>query len=269
MGILEQILERTRADLERRLAQGEAPAAPTARTTPRVEPGRFAAALLPLPGRPPRVIAELKRASPSRGLIRPEFCPGELASELESAGAAALSVLTEPHFFKGSPENLRSAAGAVSIPVLRKDFIVHEVQLAEAAEWGASAVLLIAAALTPAEYGRLYRAARSAGLDVLSEVHDQAELEMVLAEGAQIVGVNSRNLRTFRTDLDLAAELLSRIPADVTRVAESGIRTGADLRRLRQAGADAFLVGESLMRAPSPGAALRELLAEAGEGAPA
>jgi indole-3-glycerol phosphate synthase len=146
---------------------------------------------------------------------------------------------------------------------LRKDFIIHEVQLAEALEWGASAVLLIAAALSAEEYPRLYRAARAAGLDVLSEVHDQAELETVLAAGAQIVGVNSRDLKTFRTDLTGTAELISRIPAGTLRVAESGIRDGADLRRLMDAGADAFLIGETLMRAPSPGVALRALLAEA------
>jgi indole-3-glycerol phosphate synthase len=209
------------------------------------------------------VIAELKRASPSKGLIRADFQPRELAAELAEAGAAALSVLTEPHYFQGSPEALMEAACSVPLPLLRKDFIIHEVQLAEALEWGASAVLLIAAALSAEEYPRLYRAARAAGLDVLSEVHDQAELETVLAAGAQIVGVNSRDLKTFRTDLTGTAELISRIPAGTLRVAESGIRDGADLRRLMDAGADAFLIGETLMRAPSPGVALRALLAEA------
>jgi indole-3-glycerol phosphate synthase len=261
MSILEQIVQRTRADLAQRSPPGlpaEFPSVAAVRTRP-----SFAAALRPRVGQVARVIAELKRASPSRGLIRAEFHPRELAMELAGAGAAALSVLTEPHFFQGSPEALRSAALAVSIPLLRKDFIVSEVQLSEAIEWGASAVLLIAAALTPAEYSRLYRAARSVGLDVLSEVHNQAELEMVLAAGAHIVGVNSRDLRTFHTDLAGTAELLSRIPAGIARVAESGIRDGRDIRRLMDAGADAFLIGETLMRAPSPGAALRALLADA------
>jgi indole-3-glycerol phosphate synthase len=213
------------------------------------------------------VIAELKKASPSRGLIRADFRPRDLALELEAAGAAALSVLTEPHYFQGHPEVLRQAAGAVGIPLLRKDFIIHPVQLAEALDWGASAVLLIAAALTPDDYRRLYEAARASGLDVLSEVHSREELEVVLAAGAHIVGVNSRDLKTFRTDLAGTAELLAAIPAGVVRVAESGIRDGADLAGLRAAGADAFLIGETLMRAASPGDALRELLAAAGRGA--
>ena len=264
MTILEQILQRTRADLAQRYPQGFPERLPTAATA-RPRPS-FAAALRHSATGPVRVIAELKKASPSKGLIRADFRPRELAVELAAAGAAALSVLTEPHYFQGHPDVLRAAAGAVSIPILRKDFIVHEVQLAEAWEWGASAVLLIAAALTPAEYRRLYQAARAIGLDVLSEVHSRDELDAVLTGGAQIVGVNSRDLKTFRTDLAATAELLAAIPAGVIRVAESGIRAAADLRRLQAAGADAFLIGETLMRAAAPGDALRELLAATGAG---
>lgn len=260
MSILEQIVQRTRSDLERRFPRGlpdRSPALPAG--LPRAS---LAAALQPRPGEPARVIAELKRASPSKGVIREAFVPRELSVELAGAGAAALSVLTEPHYFKGSPEALMEAACVVSIPLLRKDFIVHEVQLHEALAWGASAVLLIAAALTPKEYGRLYAAARALGLDVLSEVHDRAELETVLAAGAHMVGVNSRDLKTFRTDLAGTATLIASIPPGILRVAESGIRTGADMGELMAAGADAFLIGETLMRSASPGETLRRLLAE-------
>jgi indole-3-glycerol phosphate synthase len=264
MTILEQIVQRTRADLAQRYPDGF-PQSPAAAPAAPLRPS-FAAALRRAPGGQVRVIAELKKASPSKGLIRADFRPRDLAVELAAAGAAALSVLTEPHYFQGHPSALRAAAGAVAIPILRKDFIIHEVQLLEALEWGASAVLLIAAALPPDEYSRLYRAARALGLDVLSEVHDRDELDAVLAGGAHIVGVNSRDLRTFRTDLAGTAELLAAIPADLIRVAESGIHDGADIRRLSAAGADAFLIGETLMRAASPGTALRELLATVGVG---
>lgn len=263
MSILGDIVARTRADLARRYPVGLPDAvrrpAPNGR-----RPASFAAALRPRADGGLRVIAELKKASPSRGLIRADFQPRGLAVELAAAGAAALSVLTEEHYFQGSPQALREAVAAVQIPILRKDFIVQEVQLQEALDWGAAAVLLIAAALTPADYRRLYQAARAVGLEVLSEVHDRAELDLVLEAGAQIIGVNSRNLKTFATDLSGTADLLARIPAGFIRVAESGIRNGTDLRHLRSAGADAFLIGETLMRAPSPGAALRDLLAAAG-----
>jgi len=267
MSILADILARTRADLAQRYPGGLPDGVP-APAAGRPRRPAFATALRGGPGTAPRVIAELKKASPSKGLIRSDFRPRELAIELAEAGAAALSVLTEEHYFQGAPQALREAAAAVRLPLLRKDFIVHEVQLQEALDWGASAVLLIAAALSPAEYIRLYRAARAAGLDVLSEVHDRAELDTVLDAGAQIVGVNSRNLKTFATDLAGTVDLLGRIPADLIRVAESGIRSAADLRRLAAAGADAFLIGETLMRAPSPGQALRDLLAVAEVAAP-
>ena len=207
-----------------------------------------------------RVIAELKRASPSRGLIRREFSVVSLARELDANGAAALSVLTEARYFRGSPAFLRAASACVGIPVLRKDFIVESYQVYEARAWGADAVLLIAAVLSPAELVELHGLARRLGLAVLAEVHNAEELEVVLDAGAEIVGVNSRDLRTFDTDLSATEELLSRIPEGLVRVAESGIRTPEDVVRMSEAGADAFLVGETLMRAASPGQALAELV---------
>jgi len=206
------------------------------------------------------VIAELKKASPSKGLIRAEFHVEELARELESVGAAALSVLTDEEFFQGSLENLRKASAAAAIPCLRKDFIVDEFQLVEARANSADAVLLIVAALTSDELATLARAARSHGLDVLCEVHDSEELQRALDAGFDLIGVNTRDLRTFHVDLGTALALAEKFPANVVRVAESGIHSSEDVARLRAAGYGAFLVGESLMRAQRPGAALRELM---------
>jgi indole-3-glycerol phosphate synthase len=207
------------------------------------------------------VIAELKKASPSKGLIRAEFHPAELARDLEAAGAAALSVLTDEEFFQGSLENLRAASAVVKIPSLRKDFIVDEFQLLEARANSADAVLLIVAALPQAELVTLARAARKRGLDVLCEVHDGDELQRALDAGCDLIGVNSRDLRTFKVDLSTAFVLAEKFPANVVRVAESGIRSGTDVARLRAAGYHALLVGESLMREERPGEALRELIA--------
>ncbi len=206
------------------------------------------------------VIAELKKASPSKGLIRADFNPGQLARELDAAGASALSVLTDEEFFQGSLQNLQAASAAVSIPCLRKDFIVDEFQLLEAHAHAADAVLLIVAALSQPELLALSQAARSRRLDVLCEVHDGDELERALVAGCDLIGVNSRDLRTFKVDLDTAFRLAAIFPADVVRVAESGIRSPDDLQHLRAAGYDAFLIGESLMRAQHPGDALRALL---------
>jgi len=207
------------------------------------------------------VIAELKKASPSKGLIRAEFEAAELAGELEAAGAAALSVLTDEEFFQGSLGNLRVASAAVKIPCLRKDFIVDEFQVLEARANSADAVLLIVAALSQTELVALARSARDRRLDVLCEVHDDDELQRALDAGCDLIGVNSRDLRTFKVDLETALLLAGKIPANVVRVAESGIHSGADLARLRAVGYHAFLVGESLMRADSPGDALRDLVA--------
>jgi indole-3-glycerol phosphate synthase len=206
------------------------------------------------------VIAELKKASPSKGLIRAEFRAAELARELESAGAAALSVLTDKEFFQGSLENLREASASVQIPCLRKDFIIDEFQLVEARANAADAVLLIAAALAQEELIRLAGSARERSLDVLCEVHNAAEMQRALDAGCDLIGVNTRDLRTFKVDLKTAFELAEKFPAGVVRVAESGIHSSEDILRLRAAGYDAFLVGESLMRAERPGETLRELL---------
>ena len=206
------------------------------------------------------VIAELKKASPSKGLIRADFHPAELAQELEAAGAAALSVLTDEEFFQGSLANLRQASRAVKIPCLRKDFIVDEFQVLEARANSADAVLLIVAALPPAELVRLALAARERGLDVLCEIHDGDELQRALDAGCDLIGVNTRDLRTFKVDLETASLLAGRFPSNVVRVAESGIHSADDVTRLRAAGYDAFLVGESLMRAERPGEALLKLM---------
>jgi indole-3-glycerol phosphate synthase len=209
------------------------------------------------------VIAELKKASPSRGIIRENFLVGDLARELADGGAAALSVLTDERFFQGSLRNLREASQSTSIPCLRKDFIVDPFQVIEAKANQADAVLLIMAAVSDAEFSALYRTARELQLDVLCEVHDRDELRRAVDLGAEIIGVNSRNLHTFHVDPDTPLRLAEHLPAKVVRVAESGIQTGDEIRRLRDAGYQAFLVGECLMRAKSPGEKLRALLAEA------
>ncbi|MGA2686788.1 MAG: indole-3-glycerol phosphate synthase TrpC [Candidatus Korobacteraceae bacterium] len=209
------------------------------------------------------IIAELKKASPSKGLIRADFPVADLARELETAGAAALSVLTDEEYFQGSLRNLALASAATRLPCLRKDFMVDEFQMLEARAHGADAVLLIVAALTESELTSLFRSARTAELDVLCEVHDAAELQRALDAGFDTIGVNNRDLHTFRVDLSTSLQLAELMPAGILKISESGIDSGEDIARLRQAGFDAFLVGESLMRAPSPGEALRELLTQA------
>ena len=206
------------------------------------------------------VIAELKKASPSKGLIRGDFPVSELAQELEDAAAAALSVLTNERFFQGSLENLEIASQATRLPCLRKDFILDEFQLLEARAHCADAVLLIVAALTQTELANLHRRAGELQLDVLCEVHDGVELQRALDAGCDTIGVNNRDLHTFRVDLNTSLQLAELMPARVLKVAESGIETGDDIARLRTAGFDAFLIGESLMRAPHPGDVLRQLL---------
>lgn len=207
----------------------------------------------------PRVIAEIKKASPSAGVLRANYAPAAIALEYASAGAAALSVLTEPHHFQGDEAHLRAVRAAVTLPILRKDFVCDPYQLAEAAAWGADAVLLIAAALDPAECRALHREAVKLGLDVIVEIHALEELEVALDCQNAIVGVNSRDLKTLTTTLDVAVDLIKRIPAGRVRIAESGIKTAADVRRLSGAGYDGLLIGESLLRAPSPGDALKRL----------
>ncbi|MBV8477646.1 MAG: indole-3-glycerol phosphate synthase TrpC [Acidobacteria bacterium] len=210
------------------------------------------------------VIAELKKASPSRGLIRAAFHPGELAAELAEAGAAALSVLTEEEFFQGSLENLSVASGASPLPCLRKDFVVDEFQILEARAYGADAVLLIVAALSPGELARLLRQTQELELDALCEVHDENELMCAIDVGCNLVGVNSRDLRSFEVDLNTALQIGRLIPKSLVSVAESGIRSAGQITQLRAEGYQGFLIGESLMKAERPGEALGRLLAEAG-----
>ncbi|MEE9202710.1 MAG: indole-3-glycerol phosphate synthase TrpC [Dehalococcoidia bacterium] len=206
------------------------------------------------------IIAEIKRASPSKGWLRRELSPPELARSYERGGAAALSVLTEPRFFRGSPDDLVVARGAVGLPVLCKDFVLDERQLYEARLWGADAVLLIAAILAPGELAHLIEVAHSLSMAALVEAHDQAEVEAALTAGARLVGVNNRNLTDFTVDLETTLRLRPLVPPGVMVVSESGIRSAADLARLREAGVHAALVGESLVTSPDPEAQLRELL---------
>lgn len=211
---------------------------------------------------PMGLIAEVKRASPSAGLIRPDFDPVRIAREYAANGAACLSVLTDREFFQGSLEDLIQVRGAVDIPILRKDFIIDEFQILEARAAGADAVLLIAECLNDAELARLYRLAREEGLHTLIELYEPENLDRVLAltPPPTLLGVNNRNLRTFVTDLGRCLELRRRVPEDVLLVGESGIHTRADVERLQQGGVHAILVGESLMRSADVGAKVRELL---------
>ncbi len=229
----------------------------------RHQPRGFRRSLLKRAAAGATIIAELKKASPSKGLIRADFPAADLARELEVAGAAALSVLTDEEYFQGSLRNLALASAATRLPCLRKDFIVDDFQMLEARAHGADAVLLIVAALTESELTNLYRSAREAELDVLCEVHDAMELQRALDAGFDIIGVNNRDLHTFVVDLNTSLQLAELIPAGILKISESGIESGEDIARLRQAGFEAFLVGESLMRAPRPGEALRELLTQA------
>ncbi len=232
------------------------------------QPRGFARALRQAAQRGPAIIAELKKASPSRGLIRPEFDVPSLAASVAGAGATALSVLTEEHFFQGSLQNLERASAACSLPCLRKDFIVDEFQILEARAHHADAILLIAAALSDGELSAFTTRAHELQLDVLCEVHTGEELDRVLDLGCEAVGVNNRDLRTFEVKLQVSLDLAPRLPPGAVHVSESGIDTAEDLIRLRAAGFHAFLIGESLMRKPDPGHALRSLLTAAADRSP-
>jgi indole-3-glycerol phosphate synthase len=259
-GVLGKIVERARAGVaERRemlpfeVIQAVADEAP---------PRRPFGEVLRRAGRV-NVISEYKRRSPSRGVIREDLAPQDVAVAYEKAGAAALSILTDTEFFGGQLDHLTAGRGATRLPAIRKDFVVDAYQVWEARAAAADAILLIVAALTDAELAALLGEAKEAALEVLVEVHDAAELDRAVAAGAGIIGVNNRNLKTMEVRLETSLDLLPKIPKDAVKVAESGIKTGADIRKLRQAGFDAFLVGEHLMSAPDPGAALQALLAEA------
>jgi indole-3-glycerol phosphate synthase len=223
-------------------------------------PRGFAAGLKSVANTGPAIIAEIKKASPSKGLIRSDFHPATLARNFEAVGAAALSVLTDEEFFQGSLAYLAEASATVNIPCLRKDFILDPFQILEARAAGADAILLIVSAHTDASLSDLRDEARSMGLDVLCETHDHDELDRAINLGFDLIGVNSRDLRTFSVRTEVFDELALWMPKDAVVVAESGIRTTDDIVRLRAIGYDAFLVGEALMRQPDPAAALALLL---------
>jgi indole-3-glycerol phosphate synthase len=228
-----------------------------AQAASRPAPRDFAAALQ---GKGISCIAEIKRRSPSKGDLDPHLAPDLVAKDYVVGGASCLSVLTDARYFGGSADDLRTARAACDLPVLRKDFTVSELDVVDARLMGADAVLLIVAALTDGELARFHHRATTLGLATLVEVHDEAELDVALGAGARLIGVNQRDLRTFAVDHDRARALAARIPADVVAVAESGIRDGDDARRLADAGYDAILVGETLVRAPDRAAALRALI---------
>ena len=257
MTILDEIL--ARKEREVRESRERVPAAEMAARAEAGGPIRgFRAALAQSEG--PAVIAEIKRKSPSKGEIRADFDPVGCARAYAAGGAAALSILTDAEFFGGCLAHMEAARAAVALPVIRKDFVIDGYQVDEARAHGADAILLIVAALEPTVLGDLHGRAREWGLDVLVEVHDEAELSVALETGADLVGVNNRDLRTFATDLATTERLAPLVPASVLLVAESGIGTPGDLRRLTEAGARAFLVGESLMRENDVQAALQRLL---------
>jgi len=209
----------------------------------------------------PAVIAEVKKASPSRGVLRNDFDPAAIARSYAAGGASCLSVLTDVQYFQGAPEFLKQARAAVDLPVLRKDFIIDEYQVFEARTWGADAILLIVAALDLARLHAFEAAALELGMAVLVEVHDAAEIDLALALTTPLLGINNRNLRTFETRLETTLDLLPRVGADRLVVTESGILAPADVARMRAAGVNAFLVGEAFMRAADPGAELARLFA--------
>jgi indole-3-glycerol phosphate synthase len=260
---LDTILATTRSTVT--AAKKRFPLAELERRAAMHRPRGWAAALRRQAAVGPAVVAEIKKASPSKGLIREDFDAAWLAGRYEAGGAAALSVLTDEPFFQGSLRNLELASAAAGIPCLRKDFMVDKYQMVEARAHRADAILLIAAALMDGEMKQLAAAARACELDVLVEVHTAGELDRVLdtlgESGLDAIGVNNRDLKSFEVRLETSLELVGRIPASVVRVAESGISTAEDIARLRAEGFDAFLIGERLMRQADPGAALKELLA--------
>jgi len=255
MSILDQINQDKQAQVDRELAGMVEESVNRLSTDTRV-PKDFLSALRS-PG--VQVIAEVKKASPSKGVIRPDFDPVSIAKSYEAAGAACLSILTEEKYFQGSIEYLKAIRAVVDLPILRKDFIVDARQVRETYDMGADALLLIVAGLGDDKLKEFYDLATSFGLSVLVEVHDQPELERAMALGAQLIGVNNRNLKTFKTRLQTSFDLKTQMPESVVAVSESGISGYSQVQEIEQAGFEGILVGESLMRQPDPGAALRTL----------
>ena len=251
MNILERIAEMTKERVARDKKTG-LPAAPTRRR----EPFSFENNLR---GEDISFICEVKKASPSKGIISQEFAYLDIAREYETAGAAAISVLTEPEYFQGRDSYLTEISECVDVPVLRKDFIIDPFQIEQAATLGADAILLICAILTSAQLAEYIKEAERLGLSCLVEAHDEAELNMALRAGARVVGVNNRNLKTFEIDMENSIRLRKLAPRDIIFVSESGIRTAQDVDLLRQNGVDAVLIGETLMRSPDKKAALAKL----------
>ena len=259
--ILRRIIEDKRLELARREAQRPISEL-QAQLADAPPPRGFAAALrAKVAAGLPAVIAEIKRASPSRGLLRADLDPAAIAADYEHGGAACLSVLTEQQWFQGSDQDLQQARAACALPVIRKDFMITPYQVYEARLLGADAILLIVAGLDDAQLHELNALALELGLDVLIEVHDQAELERALAVPGQLLGINNRNLHSFEVTLDTTLKLRAQVPAERLLVTESGIHTQDDVARLRAEGIHAFLVGEAFMRAPQPGAELARLFA--------
>ena len=257
--ILTRILARKREELE--AARAAVPMAEIERRAAAAPPPRdFIGALrAKIAAGLPAVIAEVKKASPSRGVLRADFDPAAIAKSYEAGGAACLSVLTDRDFFQGAPEHLAQARAACSLPVLRKDFITEPYQVHEARALGADGILLIAAAVARQDMQGLEASARSLGMAVLVEVHDAAELESALSLQTPLLGINNRDLRSFETRLETTLELLAHVPHGKLVVTESGILAPTDVARLRASGVNAFLVGEAFMRAPDPGVALMQL----------
>ena len=214
-----------------------------------------------LTGRVPAIIAEVKKASPSKGVLCADFDPARIAANYRQGGASAISVLTDESFFQGSLSHLEAVRAAVDLPVLRKDFTIANAHIVEAAAHGADAILLIAAILSERELRDFRESAAGYGMAALVEVHNRRELDAAIASGAEIIGVNNRDLSTFTVTLDTSVELAAHMPSNVVRISESGIHNAADIERLRAAGYSAFLVGEHLMKSGDPAAALRQLVA--------
>jgi indole-3-glycerol phosphate synthase len=257
--VLDRILAHKRVEVaERKRVRPLADMTRAARSAPAAR-GFVAALSARIAAGDPAVIAEVKKASPSKGVIRADFDPSEIARSYASAGAACLSVLTDEAFFQGRDDYLIDVRATVPLPTLRKDFVIDAYQIAEARAMGADCILLIVAALPPHQLRDCYAAACDLGLDVLIEVHDRAELERCLALSPRVVGINNRDLRNFDTRLSTTYDLLPYIPDDVVVVTESGIHEHAQIDEMRSRGVNAFLVGEAFMREPDPGAALHRL----------